>query len=363
MKTRIISIVAVFAGLLPFASVVDAVQSQARALATVNGESITEDQARQAAASDLEQLQIRREGFLASNDREQHDAIQKALESILEDRLILAEAKKRGVTTTQLVATEVDEKVAIPTDDLLNRFLIANQDSINGSREQALPQIRSYLQAQDRERLFGLFMDQLKKDYKTEVYLDSPRLKVPIEGHPVLGSDQASVTIVEFSDFECPYCGRLFPVLKRIEADYKEKIRVVYMQFPLAGIHSHAQKAAEASLCAHDQHRFWEMHDTMFSDQQNLTASDLKLKAVDLKLDRKAFDSCLDSGKYADAVHRDVVEGGKLGVQGTPALIINGLFLEGARPYEDIAGVIDSELRRIETPLPVLTSATTKEKL
>jgi protein-disulfide isomerase len=171
-------------------------------------------------------------------------------------------------------------------------------------------------------------------------------LTVQIQGHPSKGPADAPVTIVEFSDFECPFCGGLFPTLKRVEQNYSEKVRIVYRQFPLNNLHPHAQKAAEASLCANEQNKFWQLHDAMFTDQQNLTVDDLKSKAATLSMNAANFATCLDSGKYAAAIRESLAEGNKVGVDGTPALFINGRYLGGNQPYDEIAKIIDDELLR-----------------
>jgi len=137
-----------------------------------------------------------------------------------------------------------------------------------------------------------------------------------------------------------------FPQLERIEAEYKDKVRVVYLQFPLASMHLHARKAAEASLCAYEQNKFWQLHDAMFNDQQNLTVDDLKQKAAKLSLDTAAFNSCLDSGKYLAEIQSDMEEGVRVGISGTPAMFINGRLLIGAQPYGEIQKIIEDELRR-----------------
>jgi protein-disulfide isomerase len=155
------------------------------------------------------------------------------------------------------------------------------------------------------------------------------------------------VTIAEFSDFECPFCSGLLPTLKALEATYKDKIRIVYRQFPLNNIHPNAQKAAEASLCANEQGKFWEMHDAMFADQQRLAVDDLKSKAAALSMNAETFATCLDSGKHAAAVRDSIVEGAKAGVDGTPALFINGRFLAGNQPYAEIEKIIEDELARV----------------
>jgi protein-disulfide isomerase len=149
-------------------------------------------------------------------------------------------------------------------------------------------------------------------------HLETWRVDVATSGHPVRGNANAPVTLVEFSDFECPYCGGLFPTLKQIEETYRGKVRIVYRQYPLAS-HPRAQKAAEASLCANEQRRFWDFHDALFANQKDLTVEALKRRANELKLDAKAFEQCLTSGRHAETVRRDIQEGSQLGVTGTPA--------------------------------------------
>jgi protein-disulfide isomerase len=161
------------------------------------------------------------------------------------------------------------------------------------------------------------------------------------------GAANAPVTIVEFSDFECPYCGGLFPTLKEVEKNYKDQVRIVYRQFPLTQIHPNAQKAAEASLCANEQDKFWQMHDAMFGDQAALGVDALKQKAAKLSLDTEKFNACLDGSKFAPAIRADIAEGSRLGVSGTPAFFVNGRFYSGNQPYEEIKKVIEDELQRI----------------
>jgi protein-disulfide isomerase len=186
----------------------------------------------------------------------------------------------------------------------------------------------------------------LKKEYSYKSYLEPVRTEVATAGFPSKGPTDAPVTIVEFSDFECPYCGGLFPTLKQVEKEYGDRVRLVYRQFPLTNIHPYAQKAAEASLCANDQKHFWEFHDSMFGNQRELSIADLKQRAVDLKLDSGMFNQCLDSGKHAAAVQKDLQEGARAGVTGTPALFINGRLLSGNQPLAGIKEVIDDELQR-----------------
>lgn len=159
----------------------------------------------------------------------------------------------------------------------------------------------------------------------------------------VRGNFNAKVTLVEFSDFECPYCGAFHPTVTQALKEYGNKIRVVYKHFPLS-FHPQAQKAAEASECASEQGKFWEMHDKLFENQQLLSVPQFKTWARELKLNGTKFDSCLDSGKFASKVQADFNEGAAKGVNGTPATFINGQLVSGALPYASIKSVIDQAL-------------------
>lgn len=159
------------------------------------------------------------------------------------------------------------------------------------------------------------------------------------------GSKNAKVTLVTFSDFECPYCGRFYPTVKEIMKQYGDKVRVVFKHFPLS-FHKNAQKAAEASECAAEQGKFWQMHDKIFENQQLLSFDQLKAWAKDLKLNTSQFNSCLDSGKFAQKVQADMQEGAQKGVDGTPATFVNGILVSGAQPFEAFKQMIDQELAR-----------------
>ncbi len=163
-----------------------------------------------------------------------------------------------------------------------------------------------------------------------------------VDGGHVKGGENAKVTVVEFSDFQCPACGAMYPVLKRIESEYGGKIKFVYRHFPLP-IHPFAQKAAEASECAALQGKFWEYHDKLFENQQSLEVADLKQYAVDLGLELGQFNQCLDSGEMNLKVSKDGADAQSLGSTGTPTFFINGYRYNGMA-YEQLKQVIDREL-------------------
>lgn len=175
------------------------------------------------------------------------------------------------------------------------------------------------------------------------------------EADPYKGNVNAPIIIVEFSDYQCPFCQRFWQdTLPKIQSEYIEKglVKLVFRDFPLTSIHPYAQKAAEAAQCAFEQGKFWEYHDRLFSDfrsWQREGNDEFKKIAKDLGLDGARFGDCIDSGKYAAEVQRDLQDGIKAGVTGTPAFYVNGVKLEGALPFSAFQEVIESQLSKLST--------------
>ncbi|MEK7503086.1 MAG: DsbA family protein [Patescibacteria group bacterium] len=172
-------------------------------------------------------------------------------------------------------------------------------------------------------------------------------LKIRDTDH-VLGNPKAKVAVIEYSDFECPFCGRMFSeTLPQIKENFIKTgdVKFIYRHFPLKSIHQYAQKAAEASECAGEQGKFWEYHDLVFNRQNSIGADNFKAWAKELGFDSAQFDSCLDSGKYSLRVETDLNEGLALGVNGTPATFVNGKLISGAQPYAEFERVIQEELK------------------
>jgi predicted DsbA family dithiol-disulfide isomerase/Skp family chaperone for outer membrane proteins len=330
---------------LAFAGIASA-QSSSDRVALVNGQVITQQELEKAADADLKSLETRRLQNESSLAQDKQRILTKALEDLAAEKLIDAEAAKQKKTKADLLQAEVESNVDVPSKEEVEAFYEANKDRIPIPKEQAIPQVKDYMVERSRAGFRDMLVARLKKEYGFRSYLEPLRAQLTTEGFPSRGPANAPVTIVEFSDFECPYCGGLFPTLKQVEKNYPQQVRIVYRQFPLANIHPHAQKAAEASLCANEQQKFWEFHDSMFANQRELSVPDLKQRAVDLKLDTQAFNQCLDSGRYAPAIQKDIQEGARNGVSGTPALFINGRLLSGNQPYSEIKEVIDDELQR-----------------
>ncbi|MBI4444751.1 MAG: thioredoxin domain-containing protein [Acidobacteria bacterium] len=314
-------------------------------LARIGATPITQAEIDKAAASELETLQLDRQRFEIDQKRKRHDITQNTLERVISERLLKQEAAEQKLTADELLAREVTAVVKAPTDLEVERFFEANKTSFQSTtKEQALPQIREYLRQQASQATYKSFIDRLKQKHKVEYRLTPFRIEMAAEGFPSQGAADAPVVLVEFSDFQCPFCLRFLPTLKQIREKYGDRVRIVFRQFPLSSIHPQAQKAAEASLCAADQGRFWEMHDLLFADQK-LTPEELKKKAESLGIQMPEFNDCLNSGKKADLVNEDLRAGVVAGVTGTPSSFINGRLVVGAVPFENIAKVIDEELQ------------------
>jgi protein-disulfide isomerase len=285
---------------------------------------------------------------LARLEQQRQQLLEQGLERFVEQKLMEAEAAARGVDVLALQQAEIQSKIGEVTDAEVNEWYQANQARVGGRPlDQIAPQIKQFLSQQRGVEAKDTFVKALKAKHKTRILMDVARVQVAEgEGSPAKGGPAgAPITIVEFSDFQCPFCGRVNPALAKVRETYGDKVRIVFRQFPLS-IHPQAPKAAEASLCAADQGKFWEYHDALFADQQKLGVPDLKAKATALALDQAAFDACLDGGSKAAKVAKDMEDGTKAGVSGTPALFVNGRFLNGAVPFEELAKVIDDELAR-----------------
>jgi protein-disulfide isomerase len=350
--------VAVACGLAPSSSTkAEAADAQtaakAKVLATVNGQPITEADVESLAAEQLAQI-----------EKQRQEIIEKALDGSIHNKLLDLEAAARGTTREALLDTEVRSKVAAPTEAEVDAFYEERKAQIgNRPKDQVAPQIQQYLVQQRQAEVYQKLIDGLRSKYKVENMLEAERVAAEVEkaktlrsqvevaSAPAKGPASAPVQIVEFSDFQCPFCSRVVPALHQVVDKYKDKVRLAFRQFPLNSIHPLAQKAAEASLCANEQGKFWEMHDAMFGDQQGLAVDKLKEKAAALGLKADQFSSCLESGKMAAAVSADLQAGSAAGVSGTPAIFVNGRMLSGAQPFEALAKVIDEELKRAGSPV------------
>jgi protein-disulfide isomerase len=278
-----------------------------------------------------------------------YDGRRAALDAIVADMLLTEAAKKKGMTAIDYEREEIGKRVKPVTDAEVVAFYQANINQMQGrSLDIMAPAINRYLTEQQQASARQALIAELRKaGPELRVVIDAPRRDVAIEStDPSLGRTSAPVTLIEFSDFQCPFCQRVAPTLKKIRDTYGDKVRIVWKDFPLTQIHPQAFKAGEAAHCAGDQGKYWEYHDRLFANQQQLQPEELKQHATDLGLDATAFNACLDTSKYGERVRDGVAQGTRLGVNSTPTIYINGRMLSGAQPYETFVSVIDEELSR-----------------
>jgi protein-disulfide isomerase len=278
---------------------------------------------------------------------QEYEIRKQLLDDIIANRLLEKEAKSRGISVDELNRVEVEGKAVPVTEAEAKALYDQNKGRFGQSAEaDALKRIETGLRQQRINARRAEYVAALRKAATVKVMLEPPRVTVDAAGGPAKGPESAPITIVEYADYQCPYCTRALASLKQVEEKYAGKVRVVFRDFPLTQIHHDAQKAAEAGACANDQGKFWPMHDKLFANQTKLGVRDLKQHATDLGLDAAAFGTCLDSGQHAAEIKKSVEEGQRFGLSGTPSFFINGRLLVGAQPYEGFAQVIDEELER-----------------
>ena len=308
---------------------------RARVLATVNDKQIT--------MGDIENS-LRP---LIFNVQEEVYALRKQdVELKVNDTLLAQEAQKKSITTRALLDAEVSAKVPRVTDAEAQAFYNENKDRISGEFAQVKAQVVQYLQERKEQEATLAYAEQLRRASKIEINLtapESPSFPIATDDQPSKGTAKASVTIVEFTDFQCPSCARQHPVLERIVNEFGERVRLVVRDFPLSQ-HADARKAAEAAEAAREQGKYWEYAAVLFRNQSALGVDKLRQYATEVGLDRAKFDASLDSGKFAEKVQRDVMDGHKLGVNGTPTLYINGKRVSD-NSYESMKSAIEAALK------------------
>jgi protein-disulfide isomerase len=293
-------------------------------------------------AADLDR---RAESRLARVRQEEYEIRKQALDELIWERLLDAAAARQKISRDALVAREVDGKAAEPTQAQIDSIYEQNKARFAGQRrEDAVLRIRMVLAQRAREERRTAYEGELRRQAKVAVRLSVPRTPVEIPaGTPSTGPDSAAVTIVEFTDYQCPFCHRAQSVVDEVLTRYKGKVRLVHRDFPLEG-HPGAFPAARAARCAGEQGRFWEYHRSLMTVEGALDDADLKQRAAAAGVDASKFGACVASKRHDEEIRESFAQGEALGVTGTPAYFINGRMISGARPVEAFAEVIDSEL-------------------
>jgi protein-disulfide isomerase len=306
-------------------------------LATIDGQPVTDDQL---PAADQAQLTRMMGQVYAVKLR--------ALHTVLDQKLIAAEAKKKGVSADELFKSEILAKVPEPTEDQVKAYYASRTDPNKPPYDDVKDKMRQNLkdlevQKEQAAYIQGLWQ-QAAADGELVILMTPPKIEIAADPARLRGDPRAPVTIVEFSDFSCPFCRKAESILTEVLAKYPGQVKLGYRDFPLETLHPQAELAAEASRCAGDQGKYWEYHDLLFA-RPDMQKSDVLLDdARTLKLDEQKFAACLSSGSYKAKVDQDVQMGSRAGVVATPGFFINGTFVNGAQPAAVFEKIIDQQL-------------------
>ena len=234
-----------------------------------------------------------------------------------------------------------------PTDAEIEDFYNKVKSQTNGATlEEIKPQLIMSLKNQQSQEKVMTYIDSIKVKYEIKISLpfpDAARVEVSADDDPFIGPKDAPITIVQFAEFQCPYCGKAGESVDQVMKEYEGKIKMVYRDFPL-NFHDRAIPAAVAANCSGEQGKYWEMYDLLMSNQRALSDSDLTAHATSLGLDLDKWNTCRQDPKQAAEVQKDLEDGQKVGVSGTPAFFINGVMLSGAVPFAQFKEIIDREL-------------------
>jgi predicted DsbA family dithiol-disulfide isomerase len=294
--------------------------------------------------------------------QQEYDITRQYLDRMVFDRLLDQAAEEAGVDRSEYVQQKIDSQIPEPTDAQVTALLNQYRARLDPDPDKARQQVVDALKQQNRGRVEAAVKDQMFREAGVSILLEPLRFEYEIaESSPSRGGGaDAPVTLVEYTDFQCPFCSRVQPTLNTIVSRYGNNVRHVFKHLPLA-MHTEAQLAAEASMCAADQGRFWQLHDWLFANSRNISRESLLEQARGLELDEDVFASCLDEDVHAAAIQRDMVEAQSFGISGTPGFLINGRILRGAQPLDAFTAVIDDELRRAGVEIPEASAVAATE--
>lgn len=333
------------AGLVPFCAYMFAAASVSNGAVTPSsGAVVAEVDGQKITLGDLEQKKSQ-SFFQARNSYYQVE--RKALDDYIDQLLLEKQAKRENLTVDQLLDKHV--KSQLPKDPSEEALQVYYEGlDTKEPFETVKPQIVEHIRQMRMEKAKTAYIQSLRKDANVMISLGPPRADIQLNDAPVRGPLNASVMVIEYADYECPYCQQVYPTLQKLESEFNGRVAFAYKDTPLP-MHSHAEKAAEAAHCAGAQGKYWEYHDVLFASKE-LEIPALKQDAAVLKLDTAAFNKCLDSGETAGSIKSTLDEAQKLGLQGTPAFFINGRFLSGAVSYDVLHTAIEEELAASSQP-------------
>jgi protein-disulfide isomerase len=280
----------------------------------------------------------------------------KALDQLVDDQLLALAAERRHVTVDQLLDKEIYKDIKDPTEDQLQVYYegMESDQSYEAVHDQVLDHIRQLR----RDKARAAFIKDLHTQANLRILLEPPVAEVNLDQAEVKGSKTAQVVLLEFADYECPYCQKVNPLMQKLKDEYGDKLTIAYKDFPLP-MHHRSQKAAEAARCAGEQGKYWEYHDVLYYSRM-LDVNDLKKHAQVLKLDEAQFNKCLDGGGEAEAVKKNLEEGKRLGLSGTPSFFVNNHFFHGAVDYNTLREMVEQQLHALASPQSLAQTASAK---
>jgi len=286
------------------------------------------------------ELELKEGGKLLQARYQYYVNQRKALDDLIDSQLIATEAAKKGLTVDELLQQEIYKDIKDPTEDQLQVYYegLDTQQPYPAVRTQVLEHIRQLR----RNKARAVYVAELRRREDITVLLMPPVAELDLASTYVDGKRDAEIILVEFADYECPYCEKVQEHLLQLKRDYGDKVAIAYKDFPLP-MHPRAEKAAEGARCAGEQGKFWAFHNILYTSRA-LNAEQLKAQARALGLDGQRFDQCLDSGATAQAVKKDLDEGVALGLTGTPSFFVNGHFFSGAVDYAALKQMVDQQL-------------------
>jgi len=274
------------------------------------------------------------------------------LRQMIYTKLVEDAAAAEGMDRTAYLEREIISKVSEPEEAQIQQVINQYRSQLPPDEDQARQQVVAFLTQQARVQQETLVRERLFAAADVQMMLDPPRVSPNVGANdPMQGPADAPVVLVEYTDYQCPYCVRAQPTIEAVRERYGDLVVHVFKNLPLP-MHAQAKLAAEAALCAGDQDKFWQMHDWLFANKDNISHDTLAAQAAALSLDVPTFTSCVKDGTYRAQVDAETAEANSFGIRGTPGFVINGRVLSGAQPLDQFIAVIDDELRRKGLPIP-----------
>jgi len=306
-------------------------------VAKINGQEITETEMVTGITSEIYET-----------EKKVYELKMNKLRSLILEKFMNAHPEKKNLTNDEFLEKVIAKDIKISSAEV-DKFVKERGIPKESLTPELKERVKGFLTMEKKKGAVDVWLGKMTQKNPVEIYLkkpESPRFNVKTEGSPATGKGGEQVTIVEFSDFQCPFCSKAAETIKEVKEKYGKKVNVVYKNFPLP-FHEHAKIAAVAGMCAFEQSAdsFWKMHDAMFADQAGLNVDGLKAKAKAIGLRLEEFNKCLMSDKHNAKIDQDMEDGKEVEVKSTPTFFVNGKVVNGAQPLEVFAELIDEDLK------------------